>query len=271
MQSNKMIKIIIDKRKLDTLIRLGISDENLLMILKTQRYVPTGDELIDDYLSTLFIVKEFSNWGGNRENSGRKPKNNQLENQDDNQDDNQLENQDDCNLDDKDKDKDIDIYRKKEISKEKKNFENTEKNAERAAAEEAFFKEFTPEAPVNAPSVPTTPLKEKKSKTSNTLDYSFIENPQIQTMLKDFAENRKALKKPVTQRALELLHKRLMALAGGKIAKAQAIVDYSIEKNWLTFYELPADVEKLANQRPNDLEVFKKMGIDPRLPRSICE
>lgn len=106
MQYQTNVKIVIDKRKLDTLIRLGVSDQNLLSILKTQRFEPTGDALIDEYLSTLVDVKEFSNWGGNRKNSGRKPKNNQLENQDDNQ----LENQDDCNLDDKDKDIDIDIY-----------------------------------------------------------------------------------------------------------------------------------------------------------------
>ena len=116
MQYQTNVKIVIDKRKLDTLIRLGVSDQNLLSILKTQRFEPTGDALIDEYLSTLVDVKEFSNWGGIRKNSGRKPKNNQLENQDDNQlenqddnqlenqDDNQLENQDDCNLDDKDKD-----------------------------------------------------------------------------------------------------------------------------------------------------------------------
>lgn len=154
MQSKKTVKIIIDKRTLDTLIRLGVSDENLLMILKKQRYVPTGDELTDDYLSTLFTVKEFSNWGGNRKNGGRKPKNNQL----DFQDDNQLDFQDDCNLDDKDKDKDIDIYvtgnsvtgnsvtdskeKKKNIQKKKER----KRNAQTLFDETEFYQETIPDS-----------------------------------------------------------------------------------------------------------------------------
>lgn len=98
MQYQTNVKIVIDKRKLDTLVRLGVSDENLLSLIKTQRFEPTGDSLIDEYLSTLVDVRDFSKWGGSRKNSGKKPKNNHLENQDknqlENQDENQLENQD---------------------------------------------------------------------------------------------------------------------------------------------------------------------------------
>ncbi len=90
MQYQTNVKIVIDKRKLDTLVRLGVSDENLLSLIKTQRFEPTGDSLIDEYLSTLVDVRDFSKWGGSRKNSGKKPKNNHLENQDENQ----LENQD---------------------------------------------------------------------------------------------------------------------------------------------------------------------------------
>ena len=152
MQYQTNVKIVIDKRKLDTLIRLGVSDENLLSLLKTQRFEPTGDALIDEYLSTLVDVKEFSNWGGNRKNSGRKPKNNQLENQDDNQ----LENQDDCNLDDKDIDIDKDIYvtgnsvtgnsvtdskeKKKNIQKKK----GRKSNAQTLFDETEFYQETIP-------------------------------------------------------------------------------------------------------------------------------
>ena len=150
MQYQTNVKIVIDKRKLDTLIRLGVSDQNLLSLLKTQRFESTGDALIDEYLSTLVDVKEFSNWGGNRKNSGRKPKNNQLENQDDNQ----LENQDDCNLDDKDKD----IYitgnsvtgnsvtdskeKKKNIQKKKER----KRNAQTLFDETEFYQETIPDS-----------------------------------------------------------------------------------------------------------------------------
>ena len=119
MQYQKNVKIVIDKRKLDTLVRLGVSDENLLSVIKTQRFEPTGDSLIDDYLSTLVDIKEFSNWGGNRKNSGRKPKNNQLENQDDFH----LENQDESNLEDKD----IDIESDSEYDFDQKNDSDSKK------------------------------------------------------------------------------------------------------------------------------------------------
>lgn len=119
MQYQTNVKIVIDKRKLDTLIRLGVSDENLLSLIKTQRFEPTGDSLIDEYLSTLIDIKEFSNWGGSRKNSGRKPKNNQLENQDDFH----LENQDESNLEDKD----IDIESDSEYDFDKKNDSDSKK------------------------------------------------------------------------------------------------------------------------------------------------
>ena len=106
MQYQTNVKIVIDKRKLDTLIRLGVSDGNLLSLIKTQRFEPTGDSLIDEYLSTLVDVRDFSKWGGSRKNSGKKPKNNQLEKQDDfhleKQDDFHLEKQDDFHLEKQD-------------------------------------------------------------------------------------------------------------------------------------------------------------------------
>lgn len=90
MQHTNYTKIIFDKRKLDTVIRLGCPDDVLLHLLKTGEVKKTGDSLIDEYLESMVDVKEFSNWGGNRKNAGRKSKINQ--------DENQLENQDDCNL-----------------------------------------------------------------------------------------------------------------------------------------------------------------------------
>lgn len=125
MQYQKNVKIVIDKRKLDTLVRLGVSDENLLSVIKTQRFEPTGDSLIDDYLSTLVDIKEFSNWGGNRKNSGRKPKNNQLEKQDDFQ----LENQDESNLEDKDKDIEKEIESDKNNDSDLKKEKNKKKES----------------------------------------------------------------------------------------------------------------------------------------------
>ena len=81
--------MVFDKRKLDTVVRLGCPDDVLLKLLKTGEVTKTGDSLIDEYLESMIDIKEFSNWGGCRKNSGRKSKNNQDENQLEKQDDNQ--------------------------------------------------------------------------------------------------------------------------------------------------------------------------------------
>lgn len=115
MRYEKTVKIIIDKRKLDILIRLDCPKQNIIDLILENKLTFTGDKLIDENLETLIDIKEFHNWGGKRKGSGR-PKNNQLENQDENQlenqDVNQLANQDINQVEDKDKDKDININNK---------------------------------------------------------------------------------------------------------------------------------------------------------------
>lgn len=70
------IKFIFDKRKLDTLIRLGVPDSALLELLKTGVAPKTGDALIDDYLKSVLSIKKFKNtWGGKRDGSGKKQRN----------------------------------------------------------------------------------------------------------------------------------------------------------------------------------------------------
>ena len=98
MQYKKNIKIIIDKRKLDLLLRLNCPKKILYDAVINNKITKVGDELIDDTLESLIDVKEFSNWGGKRAGSGRK---NHLENH--------LENQKHNQVVDKDIDKDIEI------------------------------------------------------------------------------------------------------------------------------------------------------------------
>lgn len=97
MQYQKNIKIIIDKRKLDVLDRIGCPDEKIISMIKTGTFEPTGDKLIDETLECLVDIREFDNWGGRRQGAGRPRKNqdeNQLDIQDGNQDANQLEDKD---------------------------------------------------------------------------------------------------------------------------------------------------------------------------------
>ena len=127
-------KILIDKRKLETLIRLGCDKNIIWEVITTEKFTKTGDELIDENLESLIDNKTFYNWGGSRQGAGRKPKNqvenlnslNTAENLEENQVENQDSNQNPFQVGDKDKDKDIDrdIYNintkeKESIIKEK--------------------------------------------------------------------------------------------------------------------------------------------------------
>jgi hypothetical protein len=112
MQYKNATKIIIYKKKLDILIRLGCPDNQILQLLKTGKFTPTGDSLIDETLECLVDFKEFKNWGGNHNPKGingynKKKKRGQV--------DRQVDSQDDCQV--VDKDIDIDI----EEDKERKN------------------------------------------------------------------------------------------------------------------------------------------------------
>lgn len=116
-KSNK--KIIIDKRKLDTVIRLGCPSDVLLCLITTGTFSPTGDSLIDENLESMREEKEFTNWGGNHNPNGKNQYSNKKSGQLGGQKRGQLDRQDGGQDVDKDKDIDKDIY--KDIYKE--NFE----------------------------------------------------------------------------------------------------------------------------------------------------
>jgi len=118
-KSNK--KIIIDKRKLDTVIRLGCPSDVLLCLITTGTVSPTGDSLIDENLESMREEKEFTNWGGNHNPTGKNQYSNKKSGQLDGQKRCQLDRQDDCQVVDKDIDKDLKIkeVNKKEIYKER--------------------------------------------------------------------------------------------------------------------------------------------------------
>ena len=109
MQYKTSKKILIDKRKLDVLIRLNCPKELLFDAIVNNKITKTGDDLIDDNLESLVDIKEFKNWGGNHNPTG---KNQYTRNR--GQDGGQLDQQDGGQLggqdigQDVDKDKDID-------------------------------------------------------------------------------------------------------------------------------------------------------------------
>lgn len=71
MQYKDSPKIMIDERKLEILFRLGCPDAQIIELLKTKTFTPTGDKLIDDTLECLIDCKHFDNRGGNHNPSGK--------------------------------------------------------------------------------------------------------------------------------------------------------------------------------------------------------
>ena len=121
MQYKKNAKIIIDKRKFETLRRLNCPKEVIIDLIFDNVLNKTGDELIDDNLETLLEVKEFKNWGGNHNPKG----NNQYTfgQVDQLVDQGQNGGQEIGQVVDKDRDRDRDIYstnkEKEKLKKEK--------------------------------------------------------------------------------------------------------------------------------------------------------
>lgn len=70
MQYKSNTKILIDKRKFETLLRLNCPKQILIDLIFENKLSLTGDKLIDDNLESLIEEKEFRNWGGNRNPKG---------------------------------------------------------------------------------------------------------------------------------------------------------------------------------------------------------
>lgn len=79
---------------------------------------------------------------------------------------------------------------------------------------------------------------------------------QLQEALLDFADNRRAIRKPVkTQRTLTLLLSRLNELSKGRRQDKLALIEKATMNNWLSFYplhedELPAPDRDRTVERP---------------------
>ena len=88
--------------------------------------------------------------------------------------------------------------------------------------------------------------KKEKKKKKKTFEEVFEENTfggELEATLKDFIDMRKAIKKPMTTKALELLIKNLNKLTNLEDEKI-AILNQSIEHGWQTVYPLRNNYSK---------------------------
>lgn len=92
--------------------------------------------------------------------------------------------------------------------------------------------------------------KEKEKKKQKTFDEVFKEkkfSKELEDTYRDFIDMRKAIKKPMTTRALELLIKSVEKLTNLEAEKI-AILNQSIEHSWQTVYPLKKENEKTVKQ-----------------------
>ena len=79
---------------------------------------------------------------------------------------------------------------------------------------------------------------------SNTIDDPFFtESLALSDALRGFAEMRKKMHKPLTNRAKELIVKKLEKLAPGDEGTQIAILDQSVERGWQGVFPLHADAD----------------------------
>lgn len=93
----------------------------------------------------------------------------------------------------------------------------------------------TSEQPVN-----TNKNVKNEKKVRSKERKSIYEDLPIQLIkpIEDFIENRKALKKPMTDKAIELMLKKLNELSGGSTETSIKILEQSIRNGWIGIFEL---------------------------------
>lgn len=72
-------------------------------------------------------------------------------------------------------------------------------------------------------------------------------HPDIKNSFLEFAEHRKKIKSPMTDRAMELCIKTAIRLSDGDEEKIRAIIEQSIERGWKGLFELKTETKKTVS------------------------
>ena len=92
-------------------------------------------------------------------------------------------------------------------------------------------------------------VKRKETKENFVFPDSFSE--ALVSKFKDFIENRRELKKPVTERAFKALVEKLTTLSSGNEAHAIQIINNSIESGWAGFFQLKTQGKQNGQSQKN--------------------
>lgn len=112
----------------------------------------------------------------------------------------------------------------------------------------------------------TKSIKEKQNK-KKVAASAYVDDPELNAAICSFVESRKKLRKPMTDRAIELFISRVQKI-GGSLSEQIDLINTAVEKGWLTVYpksdkeggwtvRAPA-MTKFSNfeQRENNLDEF---------------
>lgn len=95
--------------------------------------------------------------------------------------------------------------------------------------------------PQSAADCGLNPIQSESKTESESESKSKIPLTPFEQAVEDFKAHRKAMKKPMTDRAIELLFKKLDDMAPGDDDRKVAILNQSIERGWLGVFDLKAD------------------------------
>jgi hypothetical protein len=90
-------------------------------------------------------------------------------------------------------------------------------------------------------------------KSNNNKQYS--DNKELDTAIKDFIDHRKKMRKPMTDRAIDLFIKKLNGLSTSE-GKQILMINTAIERGWMTVYPIKEDrpMERKNSDKLKELE-----------------
>lgn len=94
----------------------------------------------------------------------------------------------------------------------------------------------------------------------SNINKKYSDNPELDSAIKDFIDVRKKMKKPMTDRAIELFIKRLQGFE--KTEQGQIdIINTAIERGWMTVYPKKEEEHKATSSDNNMLNEIERIAL----------
>lgn len=104
--------------------------------------------------------------------------------------------------------------------------------------------------------------KKKRNTLSNVID-TYTSDDDVKDAIKSFIEMRKLIKKPLTEKALQMMLTKLDTLASSKQDKID-IINQSVLNSWQSVYPLKTDIQKNTKAQIKEHDYSSVQTTDPR-------